>query len=129
MRWAVDLQNDFQARMDWCVKDFSQANHAPDVRVADAVVRNVRSGQTVVVDASNSTDPDGDHMELVAVFYPEATGFQSVLPAMKKANGLKVKFKAPAVHEPASLHLLMMVHDDGSPQLTSYQRIIFDISP
>jgi hypothetical protein len=129
MRWAVDLQNDFKARMDWCVKDFLQANHAPDVRVAGAVVREVRSGQTVVVDASASRDPDGNHMELFPLFYPEASGFQPAPPDIKKVNGLKVKFKVPTVEKATTLHLLMMVHDDGSPRLTGYQRIIFEIEP
>ncbi|WP_156345436.1 hypothetical protein [Verrucomicrobium spinosum] len=30
VRWAADLQNDFKARMDWCVADaYDKANHAP----------------------------------------------------------------------------------------------------
>src|SRR2546426_320837 len=28
-RWATHVQNDFRARLDWCVKDFAQANHPP----------------------------------------------------------------------------------------------------
>src|SRR5262245_43747720 len=28
-RWAVDLQNDFRARLDWCVKPYREANHPP----------------------------------------------------------------------------------------------------
>ena len=28
-RWAPHFQNDYQARMDWCVKDFDEANHPP----------------------------------------------------------------------------------------------------
>ncbi len=27
-RWVPAAQNDFAARMDWCVKDFQHANHA-----------------------------------------------------------------------------------------------------
>src|SRR5438093_10739217 len=26
-RWAADLQNDFRARLEWCVKDYADANH------------------------------------------------------------------------------------------------------
>src|SRR5262245_61329081 len=32
-RWAAHLQNDFRARLDWCVKDVKDANHAPEPRV------------------------------------------------------------------------------------------------
>ena len=28
-RWAADLQNDFRARLDWCVQPPEQANHRP----------------------------------------------------------------------------------------------------
>src|SRR5688572_26142749 len=30
-RWAADLQNDFRARLDWCVKSRTEANHPPRV--------------------------------------------------------------------------------------------------
>src|SRR5262245_18664737 len=36
-RWAEHLQNDFRARLDWCVSDFSAANHAPLPRVTGTV--------------------------------------------------------------------------------------------
>ena len=29
LRWAADLQNDFRARLDWCVQDVTTANHPP----------------------------------------------------------------------------------------------------
>jgi hypothetical protein len=45
-RWAVDLQNDFRARLDWCVKDYaceSSANGAGD----GGSLRRVHSGERV----------------------------------------------------------------------------------
>jgi len=33
-RWAKAFQNDWAARADWCVKDFAQANHPPQVVLA-----------------------------------------------------------------------------------------------
>ncbi|MFN0051206.1 MAG: DUF1593 domain-containing protein, partial [Planctomycetales bacterium] len=45
--WAAHLQNDFKARMDWCVRDFDQANHPPMPRVADGLRRRVTRGGIV----------------------------------------------------------------------------------
>jgi len=83
-RWAVHLQNDFRSRMDWCVTDFQGANHPPLPHVKGAHVkgahvkgtrnnatqvngiqfRTVAPGDTVTLDASNSTDPDGDNLKI-----------------------------------------------------------------
>jgi hypothetical protein len=41
-RWAADLQNDFRARLDWCVKPRGEANHRPNA------VLNGRSGWEVL---------------------------------------------------------------------------------
>ena len=35
-RWAAHLQNDFKARLDWCVNDYPHANHPPVARVRGA---------------------------------------------------------------------------------------------
>ena len=32
-RWRPAFQADFQARLDWCVKPYSEANHPPVVRI------------------------------------------------------------------------------------------------
>ena len=41
-RWAADLQNDFRARLDWCVKPPREANHAP------RAVVNGREGKEIL---------------------------------------------------------------------------------
>jgi hypothetical protein len=76
-RWRTAFQNDFAARMDWTIKELSQANHNPEVIVngrqgkapiaLDAVV-----GTPVVLDASGTRDPDGHTLKYAWFFYPEA---------------------------------------------------------
>lgn len=39
-RWAADLQNDFRARLDWCVRDFANANHPPQPRIKGTLPRS-----------------------------------------------------------------------------------------
>jgi hypothetical protein len=74
-RWAADLQNDFRARLDWCVGGFRHANHAPVVRLRHAFHLSARSGQTLELDASGSTDPDGHALQTEWIVYPEPTGY------------------------------------------------------
>src|SRR5262245_34293644 len=55
-RWAADLQNDFRARLDWCVKPYRKANHPPVVVVngrggTDVLHRSAGPGDTLVLDA------------------------------------------------------------------------------
>ena len=58
-RWVPAAQNDFAARMDWCVKDFEDANHAPVAKVKGGLNRDVKPGETVKL-AATATDPDGN---------------------------------------------------------------------
>lgn len=65
-RWREAFQHDFAARMDWCVADaFEKANHNSvavlrGVRPELPVVQRAPAGARVQLDASGSTDPDGD---------------------------------------------------------------------
>jgi hypothetical protein len=58
-RWIPAAQNDFAARLDWCVKDFKDANHPPVARVKGSLQRDVKAGDTVRLEAT-ATDPDGN---------------------------------------------------------------------
>lgn len=40
-RWAANLQNDFRARMDWCVKPFRDANHKPVAALNGDMSQNI----------------------------------------------------------------------------------------
>src|SRR5215813_10140818 len=44
-RWAVHLQNDFRARLKWCVSDYAEANHPPVVKVKGDLKRAVAPGE------------------------------------------------------------------------------------
>ena len=68
-RWAVHLQNDFRARLDWCVKPVAAANHPPQVVVngvagSQCLRLQAKTGADLKLDARGSRDPDGDRSEL-----------------------------------------------------------------
>jgi hypothetical protein len=128
-RWAVHLQNDFRARLDWCVTDFAHANHPPVPRIQGDLRRVVSAGATVSLDARESTDPDGNGLKFEWVYYPEPGSYRGPAPAFEGATSSQASFVAPKVDTAQSLHFILTLTDDGSPPLTRYQRVILTVQP
>jgi hypothetical protein len=115
------------------VKDGSAANHSPIVHVEGDATRRVlqrivTAGQTVVLDAAGSHDPDGDALTYRWWQYIEAGSLRGGI-ALKHFDTARVSFVAPDVVEPRTLHVILEVQDSGSPSLTGYRRIVFTITP
>src|SRR3989442_12586764 len=75
-RWAVHLQNDFRARLDWCVKPFNEANHPPHVvlngvRGIEVLRLRTKAGTKLKLDAGATSDPDGQRLRFEWFHYPE----------------------------------------------------------
>ena len=128
-RWAVHIQNDFKARLDWCVNDFAGANHPPVPVVSGALQRRARSGETIVVDAGGSTDPDGHELQFEWGIYREPGSYRGTLPQLRDAATRQVSFVAPPVDSEQTIHLIATVTDQGSPPLTRYARVIVTVTP
>jgi hypothetical protein len=127
-RWREAFQNDFAARMRWTTHAPADANHAPVVRLAHTAGLRLRSGDWVTLDASPSTDPDGDSLSFLWFAYPEAGTLKAPV-SLGAENLARVRFQVPAVDEAATAHLIVQVTDKGSPALTRYQRLILHIEP
>lgn len=126
-RWAADLQNDFRARLDWCVQSVDQANHPPVVRVEPTPPPTLEGGTVLQLSARNSTDPDQDRLRFEWIQYPEAGTWTG--PVAFDANGADVVIHLPKVRSPETIHWIVRVTDDGQPPLTRYQRVALTVLP
>ncbi len=129
LRWAAHLQNDFKCRMDWCVNDFGGANHPPVSRIEGELQRTVRPGSKVTLDARGSTDPDKQGLQFEWVYYPEPGSFRGPAPAIESPTSPQAVLIAPQVDSAQTMHIILMVTDEGTPPLTRYQRIILTLDP
>jgi len=127
-RWRDDFQDDFAARMDWCVKTPAEANHPP-VPVLDGPSEiTVRSGEKFSLDAGGSTDPDGDHLSFLWISYPEAGTYKKPI-VFAPENMHRLDLTAPRVPVKETAHIILKVSDNGSPSLSRYKRIIVTVLP
>ena len=147
-RWRQAFQNDFAARMDWTTKPFAEANHNPIVVVngqsgTAPIFVDARVGQPVVVDASQSHDPDGQPLRFSWLVYGEAgvvNGQGRAAVILADAESDKVTITPNAACRPMWLqmpdakcpadgvaHIIVSVTDNGSPSLTSYRRIVLHV--
>lgn len=127
-RWLPAIQNDFAARMDWAVRDPAGANHPPEPGLKGTPRRTVASGQMVTLDATASTDPDGDPLTFRWWPYPGPGSYAGTV-AIRGADGPVASLVAPAVREPRTVHVILEVRDGGAPPLTRYERVILTVMP
>ncbi len=124
-RWVPAAQNDFAARMDWCVKDFAHANHAPVAKLKGSNQRDVKPGETLKLSAT-ATDPDGDKLMFHWWQYSEADSARATVTITGSDSANEASFVVP--DEPGKqVHIILEVTDSGTPPLVGYQRVVCDI--
>jgi hypothetical protein len=128
-RWREDFQHDFAARMDWCIKPYSEANHPPVVKLAIDEEITVKSGQGFSLIASGSYDPDGDNISYLWFSYPEAGSYKKKISINSAENMYKAWVIAPVVDKKETAHFILKVSDKGTPSLSRYKRVIVTILP
>jgi hypothetical protein len=133
-RWRDQYQNDFEARMDWTINDYAHSNHPPDV-VANGVTGkgvvtiNAVAGQAVALSAAGTSDPDGNQLQFQWIAYNEA-GYRPILQqnptaTVSGATNLSATVTASAA---GTFHVILAVTDNGTPNLTSYRRVILNVT-
>jgi len=130
-RWREDFQNDFAAKMDWCLESYAEANHPPVPKINGPEQFTVKSDEIFKLDADGTFDPDGDAISYLWFQYPEAGTYKGIVSfGMLAENLYNVHtIKAPAVDTPQTVHFILKVTDKGTPALTRYKRVIVTITP
>ena len=131
-RWRPAFQTDFQARMDWCVKPYDEANHAPvpvlnGQKGLGAVEIKAKPGQSVQITAGGSSDPDGDQLFYRWFVYPEADNHSRDVP-IDNASASMASLTVPTDAAGKTLHVILEARDGGTPPLTRYRRAVIHVS-
>jgi hypothetical protein len=133
-RWREHFQNDFAARMDWCLADdFKKANHNPHPvlngnRSTDMVMIPAKAGATINLSAegTNAGD-DGQSVRITWWIYGEAGTLKGV--TLTQSDGFTTEVVLPATRNANSVHVILQAEDDGTPRLFAYRRIIIQVKP
>jgi hypothetical protein len=132
-RWREQFQNDFAARMNWCVaSDYTNANHNPIAvlngdRTKNVLTLSATNGATVALNAEGTSDPDGNTVRVVWWIYNEAGNVWGA--TLSATEGLKTEVHLPQIKRAGQFHVILQVQDNGEPPLTAYRRAIIDVTP
>lgn len=127
-RWAAALQNDFRARLDWCVRSPAEANHPPRVQLDSESRITLIPGDTLRISAAGSSDPDGHPLQFRWEWYREPGSYRGPLEWTNDAPEV-IRFRAPTVDTVETLHFVVSVTDAGDPPLTRYGRVVVTVNP
>jgi hypothetical protein len=119
--------NNFAARMDWAKE--GKGNRNPVVVIEDddsleILTLNPKQGAVVKLNASKTTDPDGDALSYKWWVQPEASSYTSTVEIKNRLSD-QASIEIPEDSAGKPFHVICEVTDDGVPNLTSYRRIIF----
>lgn len=130
-RWRPAFQNDFAARMDWCVKPPGEANHNPVVvingdRSRDVITLTAAAGTSVALSAAGTSDPDVHVIAYKWWTYAEAGSYHGdvvIADSTRRTSTLAISADSTG----KSIHVILEATDDGQPPLTSFRRLVLNV--
>lgn len=119
-------QRDFAARLKWSVTPhYEDANHEPVVKIDGPLNVTAQPGDRVTLKGI-ATDPDGD--EVTVQWWQFRTDSYPGEVAIENATSKVASLVVPADAKAGqSIHIILEASDNGSPQLTRYQRVIVTV--
>ncbi|MFC1761423.1 nucleoside hydrolase-like domain-containing protein [Planctomycetota bacterium] len=131
-RWRQAMYNDFKCRMDWCTQPFEKANHHPRAVFAEdasdtIITMSAAPGDMIELDASQSTDPDKDELEVLWWVYQEAGTYAGEV-YIDRPSSEKATLSVPTGATGEQIHLILEVKDKNPiASLYDYRRIVIDV--
>jgi hypothetical protein len=119
-------QRDFAARLKWAVTPkYEAANHAPVAKVEGPLAVMASPGQKVKLHGA-ATDPDGNQVsvkwwQFQVGSYPDKVEITNSATAKAEVLIPKDALKGQTIH------IILEATDNGSPALTSYQRVVVEV--
>jgi hypothetical protein len=119
-------QRDFAARLKWSVTaTYKNANHEPDARIVGPMNILASAGEKIRLNGDVS-DPDGDAVSMK--WWQFQVGSYPNKVVIINPNASKAEVLIPKdVLGGQTIHIILEATDNGSPSLTSYQRIIITV--
>ena len=157
--WLEPALRDFEARLHWCLTpQYEKANHAPVIEVEEGLDRIVKSGEEVVLSAKISDkdprdvegawrvrgtmwqqkgrtrawldeDPEKRIEEYRTDWSQDIAGSYKGNINLEFISKEQVRFIAPEVDEPQTIHIILEAYDMAVPRLTTYARFIVTVIP
>jgi hypothetical protein len=120
--------NDFAARTKWAESGGGNRNPMVvingDQSLAPVIV-SAAPGRCVTLDAAATKDPEGDKLVFKWWVLPEAGSYQTAV-TLADSSSNRIIVPVPADTAGKSFHVICEVTDNGTPNLTSYRRVIFE---
>ncbi|GLR19968.1 DUF1593 domain-containing protein [Portibacter lacus] len=133
-RWSTGYDNDFAARMDWSITSkYEDANHHPSAvlngdHTKAVLTMNAKAGSVIDVNAIDSSDPDGDALNYNWAFYEEASTYKGNIN-IQNSSANTAQVEIPTDSAGKNIHIILSLHDSGSPSLYAYRRVIVEVQP
>ena len=132
-KWQQHIWNNFAARMLWTTTDdYKAVNHHPHAvldgdRSLKCIFKKVKAGNSMFLDASGSTDPDGNKLIYKWSIYTEPSSYKGEVK-IEGDNAEKCKVHIPADAAGQNIHIILELTDEATPALTVYRRVVLKIS-
>jgi len=131
-RFRRAMYNDFRGRMDWCVNPYDEANHNPVAAFGEDTTDNIIRmkavpGQSIELNASATTDPDGDSVNFKWWVYNEAGTYAEEI-TIQNADEASTELKIPNDALNSEIHVVLEVQDENDiVSLYDYRRVVIDV--
>ncbi|EPE08519.1 cellulose-binding protein [Ophiostoma piceae UAMH 11346] len=136
-RWRQEYQFDFATRMQWTVKNkYQDANHAPVAIINGTcgpahIELRYKQGDSVILDASSSWDPDGDALEFNWFYYTSVTERLEGANINATSSAVSISNISPSgsfvrltPNTNTTLHIILALQDKRALSETTYRRVI-----